>query len=165
VHEAFRAVVHDYGVEYLAGVLGVRPGTLYNKADGGDEAHNQPNLRDVVQVTQATGDMRIVEAMAETFGLATFACTPTRTASDEALLELLTTLGAEHGEFHQALGAALSGKRFTLEAYLRIRSEAFDVVSALMTLVQRVEGLLDDATAGEMAEIRSGRAELPSRRG
>lgn len=163
VHEAFRAVVHDYGVEHLAGVLGLRPGTLYNKADGDDQSHHQPNLRDVVQVTQATGDLRIVEALAETFGLATFACLPAQSASDEALLELLTKLGSEHGEFHQALGAALSGKRFTLEAYLRVRAEAFDVVAALMTLVHRVEGLLDDTTAGQMDAVRRGLLDVPQR--
>ena len=37
VFEAFRAAVYAHGVERLAPLMGLRPGTLYNKADAGDE--------------------------------------------------------------------------------------------------------------------------------
>ena len=56
VFEAFRETVYRHGVEKLAPLIGLRPGTLYNKADADDESHNQPTLRDVVLLTQITRD-------------------------------------------------------------------------------------------------------------
>lgn len=144
VFEAFRGLVYAHDVPALAGRMGMPPGTLYNKAAAGDETHHQPTLRDVLLATTVTGDLRVVEALAETFGLATYDAASHATASDEALLELLTTLAAENGEFHRALGEGLRARRFTPGALRAIRGEAYDIVSALMTLVQRLEDYVDD---------------------
>ena len=144
VFEAFRAAVYAHGVERLAPLMGLRPGTLYNKADAGDETHAQPTLRDVVHLTQATGDLRVIDALNEMFGRAAFDCTPHAEASDEELLHLLADLGAESGQFHSALAKGLREKRFTTPVLRTIRGEAFDIVAALMTLVQRLEAYVDD---------------------
>lgn len=143
VFEAFRALVYAHEVPTLAARMGMQPGTLYNKAAASDDTHHQPTLRDVLLLTQATADTRVVEALAQTFGLATYDCASHATASDEALLELVTNLAGEHGEFHRALGDGLRAKRFTPGALRAIRGEAFDIVSALMTLVQRLEDYVD----------------------
>jgi len=143
VYEAFRAAVYTYGVPELAKAMGLRPGTLYNKADAGDESHNQPTLRDAVLVTSITGDMRIVEALAESFGRSTFDVLSFTEASDQALLELVTKLGQESGEFHAALHEGLAARQFDMRQLRVIRAEAMDIVSALMTLVARVEGYVD----------------------
>lgn len=45
VFEAFRQVVLLQDVPALAARMGLRPGTLYNKADAGDDPHKQPRLR------------------------------------------------------------------------------------------------------------------------
>lgn len=148
VFEAFRASVYAHGVEKLAPLMGLRPGTLYNKADASDESHAQPTLRDVVHLSLATGDMRVLDALDEMFGRAAFDCTPHADASDEELLTLLADLGAETGEFHRALADGLRSHRFTPPALRAIRGEAYDIVSALMTLVHRLEAYVDDdATA------------------
>lgn len=147
VFEAFRAAVYAHGVERLAPLMGLRPGTLYNKADAGDETHAQPTLRDVVHLTQATGDMRVIDALNEMFGRAAFDCTPHADASDEELLHLLADLGAESGQFHHALSEGLRAKRFDTPRLRAIRAEAFDMVAALMTLVQRLEAYVDDGDA------------------
>lgn len=144
VFRAFRDLVYVHGVDYLAPRMGLRPGTLYNKADAHEDTHNQPTLRDVLLATQATGDMRVLDALDETFGRAAFDCTAFEGASDEALLELVTRLGAEHGEFHAALGAALRERRFSAEALTKIRGEGLDIVAAVMTLLVRLEGMVDD---------------------
>lgn len=144
VFEAFRQLAYSFGVPELAQAMGIKPGTLYNKADADDETHHQPTLRDVVLATTLTGDMRVLDALDAQFGRAAFDVAPMAQASDEALLELLARLGSESGEFHQALHQALRDKRFTAGHLTQIRAEAFDVVSALMTLLARVEGLLDD---------------------
>lgn len=147
VYEAFRDLVHldgPRGVEALAAFMGIRTGTLYNKADSGDDSHSQPTVRDLIQVTHYRADFRALDALNEQFGRASFDCAQFEGHSDEALLELLCTLGSEHGEFHGALASALADKTFTAAELQRVRGEAFDVVSALMTLVARLEGLVDD---------------------
>lgn len=142
--EAFRQLVYGYGVVELAQSMGLRPGTLYNKADADEDTHHQPTLRDVVLATRLSGDMRVLDALDEQFGRAAFDVRPMASVSDSALLELLTTLGAENGEFHAALRRALADKRFKPEELRQVRAEAFDLVSALMTLVARLEGLVDE---------------------
>lgn len=144
VFEAFRELVLGHGVQVLAPRMGLRPGTLYNKADAGDDTHNQPTLRDVVLVTQLTGDMRVLEALNELFGRASYDCAQHEGATDEALLDLLANLGAESGDFHRELAAGLREQRFTAAALGRIRGEAFDIVSALMVLVRRLEDYVDE---------------------
>lgn len=147
VFEAFRQLVYSIGVESLAPLMGLRAGTLYNKADAGDDSHNQPSLRDVVVLTQISGDMRILDSLEAMFGRAAYDCTQHVATSDAALLELLTALGAETGEFHKALSEGLQQKRFTKETMRGIRLEAFDIVSALMTLLNRLEGYVDEDAA------------------
>lgn len=147
VYEAFRRLVMGQGaqgVADLAAFLGVKVGTLYNKADAGDDTHNQPTLRDVIQATHFRNDLSVIDALNEMFGRAAYDCAQHENTTDEALLELLTRLGAEHGEFHSALGAGLKQKRFTREVAKQIRGEAFDVVSALMVLVHRLEDYVDE---------------------
>lgn len=147
VFEAFRELVFLADVQKLAPLMGLKPGTLYNKADAGDDTHNQPTLRDVVLATQATGDFRVLDALDEMFGRAAFDCLKFTEVSDEALLDLLARLGKEHGEVHAALADALKDKRFSLQDLQRIRAEAFDTVSALMTLVARLEAYVDEDDA------------------
>lgn len=142
--EAFRELVYTAGVHELAPKMGLRPGTLYNKADSSDDSHHQPTLRDVIMVTQITGDTRVLESLDEMFGRASYDCARHIATSDDALLELLTRLGAENGEFHRALSDGLKEKRFTAGTLVRIRAEAFDIVSALMVLLERLQGLVDD---------------------
>ena len=146
VFEAFRQLVLLQDVPHLAARMGYRTGTLYNKAEAGDDTHNQPTLRDVVLVTEITQDLRVVQALAETFGHATFDAQSLATASDEELLTLLADMGAESGEFHTALAAGLRQRRFSAATMRAIRGEALDIVSALMTLLHRLEGYVDDDT-------------------
>jgi hypothetical protein len=142
--EAFRQLAYSFGVPELAQCMGLKPGTLYNKADADEETHHQPTLRDVLLATRLTGDMRVLDAMDEQFGRAAFDVSHMDEQSDEALLELLASLGAESGEFHAALRQALADKRFSTQELVHVRAHAFDMVSALMTLVARLEGLVDE---------------------
>lgn len=142
--EAFRQLAYSFGVVELAAHMAMKPGTLYNKADADEDTHHQPTLRDVILATRATGDMRVLDALNESFGRAAFDVSNMADKSDAALLELFVDYGREGGEFCRALGNALAGKQFTAEDYVHIEAEAMDVVAALMTLVHRVKGLVDD---------------------
>jgi hypothetical protein len=143
-HEAFRQLCYAHGVPALAEKMGLKPGTLYNKADSDDDTHHQPTLRDVMLATRLTEDFRVLDALNEQFGRAAFDIRHTGRMSDEALLELVTGFGAETGDFHRVLRSALLDKRFSVLELAEIRGEALDVIEALMTLVHRLEGLVDD---------------------
>jgi hypothetical protein len=142
--EAFRQLTYTFGVAALAEQMALKPGTLYNKADADEETHHQPTLRDVMLATRLTGDMRVLDAMNESFGRACFDVKPLQNVSDEALLELLLKLHKESGEFHHVMRLALIDRTFSSVRLNELRGEAFDMVGALMTLVTRMEGLLDD---------------------
>ena len=142
--EAFRQLVYTFGVVELAQQMGLKPGTLYNKADSDEDTHHQPSLRDVVLATRLTQDMRVLDALNEHFGRAAFDLTHMGELSDDALLDLVGSLGAETGEFYAAMRDGLADKRFTAQDYVLAESEAFHMVSALMTLLGRLKGLIDE---------------------
>ena len=142
--EAFRQLVYLAGVPELAQQMGTKPGTLYNKADADEDTHHQPTLKDVVLSTRLTGDMRVLDALNAMFGRAAYDITHFEDRSDEDLMELLTTVGVENGELHQALRAGLRNPRFGAQDFVLIESEAMDVVGAVLTLVHRVRGLIDE---------------------
>jgi hypothetical protein len=58
----FRQLCYAHGVPALAEKMGLKPGTLYNKADSDDETHHQPTLRDVLLATRLTDDYRVLDA-------------------------------------------------------------------------------------------------------
>lgn len=141
--EAFRLLCAAYGVKDLAERLGMKPGTLWNKCDADVESHHQPTLRDVIAVTRESGDMRVLESLNRLFDRASYDVTP-GAASDSALLELLCKVGSDNGALHTAVGTALADGRFTQADLLAVRAEAFDLVSSVLSFVQRLEGLVDD---------------------
>lgn len=140
--EAFRAVVYRFGAKDLAPLLGMLPGTLYNKADAGEETHHQPTLRDVIQVTQMTGDMGVVDALNRLFHRAAFDLRP-GPVSDEALLELLCRVGSEKGQMAQALRDGLADNHWSREDMQRVRNEGHELIGAVLDFLQRLEGLID----------------------
>lgn len=142
--EAFRQLCYAFGVTELAAKMVIKPGVLYNKADADDETHHQPTLRDVMLATRVTGDYRVLDAMNEAFGRACFDAAKFESVSDSALLELFLDYGKEGGEFCAAMADALKQRTFSAAEFVAVRSEAMDVVAALMTLVARMEGLVDE---------------------
>ena len=141
--EAFRVVAYTHGVERLANRLGMNRGTLYNKCDADVESHHQPTLRDVIAVTRESGDMRVLDSLNRLFNRASFDVTP-GPVSDQALLELLCVVASEKGQMHRALMDGLADAKFSDADYRLVRAEAFDLISAVMAFVQRLEGLVDD---------------------
>jgi hypothetical protein len=142
--EAFREVVYGFGVKALAAQLVMKPGTLYNKADADGDSHHQPTLRDVIAVTQITGDCRILDSLDRMFNRAAYDVTQGIEVSDAALLELLCRVGSENGAMQKALNDGLSDGRFTREELAAVKGEAFDLITAVLTFVHRLEGLVDD---------------------
>lgn len=140
---AFREVVTAFGVRELAELEGMRPGTLWNKADADVDSHHQPTLRDLIAVTRRTGGMRVLESLNRLFDRATIDLRP-GPVSDAAVLELLLRVSSEKGQMAQALRNGYADTRFSRDDYQAVRAEAFDLINAVLDFVQRLEGLVDD---------------------
>ncbi len=141
---AFRDVAYRFGVKDLAALMVMKVGTLYNKCDADEDSHNQPTLRDVVRVTQLTGDTSILDSLDRMFNRAAYDVTPGLAVSDEAILELLCKVSSEHGDIHRALAKSLAKKRFDRQDLQGVRAEVFELVTAVLTFLQRLEGLVDE---------------------
>ena len=142
-YEAFRQVVYRYGTAALADQMGLKKGSLYNKADADAESLAQPTLRDVVAVTRLTGDTLILESLDRMFDRAAIDVRP-GPVSDEALLELLCKVGSENGQMQQALRQGYADNRFSRSDFAVVRGEAFDLISAVLAFLRRVEGIVDE---------------------
>lgn len=141
--QAFRDMVLATDVDELAANMGLKVGTLYNKADADEGSHHKPTLRDVVLATRATGDMRVLDALDAMFGRVAYVVSDKSHCSDIELLNLLAKLGAQNGEFHAVLFNALADGKFTQAELEQVRAEAHDVISALLALVDRLKGMVD----------------------
>ncbi|RDI25190.1 phage regulatory protein CII [Pseudacidovorax intermedius] len=143
-HEAFRVVVHSYGVKDMAAQMLCKPGTLYNKCDSDEDGRHQPTLRDLVQVTRISGDMRILESLNRLFDRACFdASTEGVSYSDAAILELLCEVSSEKGHLFQALRDGLSDGKWSADDMRAVRKEAFDLFRAVQVLMLRLQGMVD----------------------
>jgi hypothetical protein len=142
--QAFRDVVYAYGVPEMAGELLMSVGTLYNKCEAGEDAHHKPTLRDVVAVTRISGDTRILESLDRLFDRAGYDVSRGKGVNDAALLELLATVGSQHGAMNLALLKSLEDAKFTEAELQAVRGEAFDLINGVLNFVQRLEGLVDD---------------------
>ncbi|MES1977322.1 MAG: phage regulatory CII family protein [Pseudomonadota bacterium] len=139
---AFREVVERFGYAEMAAAIVMHKGTLQNKCNTDEDSHHKPTLKDVVDVTRVSNDPAVIVSLARMFGLATYELVP-GLGSDEALLELLCKVSAESGAMHAALVKGYADKTFSLDDYRAVRAEAFDLISAVMDFLQRLEGNVD----------------------
>ncbi len=151
VFDAAYRVAHDFrspangrkGLAELARVLAVNAGTLQNKVNPHQETHHL-TLAEAVQITVAAGDRRILEAFASTVGCVVVPVPDQRAVSDAALLELMNRMLAEQGQFAAAFNDGLYDGRFSPGEYLRLHGEAMQFVAAVLELLGRIEGLVDE---------------------
>lgn len=150
VFEVAQAIARDYvdrstgreGVQALAGKMGAPAGTLYNKLNPHESSHHKLTLQDVIQMTAITGDLRLLKALANTLGCVCFPVPNLHNVSDEALLELINSVGAEGGDFYRAVNVALGRKRPEPRDICRIHKEGLEFIGAIAEAMARTEGLL-----------------------
>lgn len=143
VHEAFRAVVHDYDVAKMAAKLGMPAGTLYNKANLNESSAHKPSLGDAVLVQVISGDTRIVEAIAHTLGGVFVKLPRVQAISDTALLEMVADISIKNGQFHGELKAALEDGKFSRDEHFAIHQRALTYITSILETVSRIEGMVD----------------------
>ena len=142
--DAFHLTVHDYpgGCEALAVRIGMSAVILRNKANVG-HAHNKPMIDDVDRVMGVTGDHRILHALAQNHGYVCVRIGEGATASDMALLELVTQVWTTNGEVGAAVNHALADGRIDASEVEHVRDAAYRAQQKLLEVVARLESMVD----------------------
>jgi len=146
VTDAAYNTVHDHpgGAPVLAVRLGVAsPRVLDNKVNP-NCGHHKLTLDEAVKLIDFTGDLRILQAMAERAGQLLIPLPVLDNVSDTALLETYTNLFKEVGEFSAVFHDALADGRITRAELERMRKEMHDSFRAGEELLSRAEQLVDD---------------------
>jgi hypothetical protein len=144
IRAAIYGTVHDFGAEHLAQLTGQSQGVIDNKANPNATTLHIPTVPDVMSWQQVTKDFRILHAMAQALGHVSIPLPDFNRVSDEALLELLTKVGVEGGEFHSALREALLDRKFSVQEFERIEGEAHQWMAAIAETLSRVRGYVDE---------------------
>lgn len=141
VQDAFYRVVHDFGVEKLAGMMGMSPGVLYNKANSNqnENNHNKPTLADCVVVTHLSGDKRIAQAFCNSVGGVFFELPDLSSLSTDALLAHVLSIETEGGDFYLAVGDSLKKDNLIRpKEFARIEREAHEWIGAILEGLARM---------------------------
>jgi hypothetical protein len=142
IHESFYRVVHDYpaGVPALAAKMGIPPGTLYNKADPGNEGNHKPTLADGVVATLLTGDKRVLHSFAALAGEVCITLPDLSQLTTDALMFHLLQIEKEGGDFWRQLHAAMSADdQIDRKEYADIEREAHEWIAAILESLVRMK--------------------------
>lgn len=139
VHEAFRQVVYDFGVEKLAGMMGIPTGTLYNKCNVNETSHHKPTLADCVLVTLLTTDKRVVRSFSATVGGVYYDQPDLSDLDTDTLLQHLTRIQIRNGSFHHEIHEAISNDdKIDCAEFRRIEREAHEYLAMILESLARM---------------------------
>lgn len=139
-HEAFRQVCYQFGVEKLAGMMGVPAGTLYNKCNINETSHHKPTLADCILVSHLTGDKRVAHAFAHSVGGVFYQLPDLSRLSTDALLINLAHIQIRNGSFHHEIHDALSSDDLIdRKEFARIEREAHGYLAAILEGLARMK--------------------------
>jgi hypothetical protein len=141
VQEAFYRVVHDFGVEKLARMMGLSPGVLYNKTsiNESDTNHNKPTAADIIVVTHLTGDKRIAQAFAASVGGVYHDLPDLSRLSTDALMLHILKIETEGGDFHREIHTAIKDDdEIDGREYAAIEREAHEWIGAILEGLARM---------------------------
>lgn len=143
VNDAVYRLVKGYGADRLSAKTGTPAGTIHNKANPHDTSHHKPTLSDVLIWTQITGDYQVVEALCRALDGVFVRLHSHQHLTDVALLELALEREQEEGRFADELLTALSDGSISPDDFQRCRKAGFDVITAWLELLGRLEGMVD----------------------
>lgn len=142
--DAFHATVHDCpgGAEALAVRLGMSAQILRNKANVNHDT-NKPMLDDVDRVMAITGDHRVLHALAKNHGFVCVKIDESATASDMAVLELVTQMMTTHGEVGAEIYRTLADGRVDQRELERVRAAVYGAHKSLEEVLARLDGMAE----------------------
>lgn len=140
--DAFHLTVHEApgGCEALAVRMGMSAAVLRNKANV-NSVTNKPMLDDVDRAMGITGDHRVLHALAQNHGYVCFRMGDEATASDMAVLELVTQVWTTNGEVGAEVNRTLADGRVDRHEVERVRAAVYRAQQALLEVVARLDGM------------------------
>lgn len=147
VYEDLRQVARKFGVEKLAAMMGISPGTLYNKLNLNDTTtHHKTTLADYIQIITVTKQVSPHQALSAMLGGVFHLLPDMHDQSDEALLDIINRIHMEGGDVHRALANALATPGISKAQARVIDVEAMQWVAAILELRSRVQGMVSDGS-------------------
>lgn len=139
VQDAFYRLCHDFaggepkgGVPALARLMGMPPGTLYNKANHSDNSHHKPTLADAVLASVLSEDKRLVQAFCHTLGGVFVQSPDLSDLTTDALLNHLVAIERESGDFYRTLETSIKkDNRISVDEYKFIEREALEWIASI----------------------------------
>lgn len=144
VRDAFHLTVHAAagGCEALAVRLGVSAAILRNKANPNCTT-NRPTLEETDRLLGITGDYRVLHALAQNHGHVCVRMDEGASASDMAVLEIISRVWTAHGEVGSEVNRALEDGRITVCELERIHDAVKRSERALESMVSRLRGMAE----------------------
>jgi hypothetical protein len=142
--DAFHATVHGSpgGCEALAARMGVGAGVLRNKANPNADYH-KPTLADADRVMALTGNYSILHALAQNHSHVCIAVEADASASDMAVLEMVTKVWSAGGEVAAEVHVTLADGRVEPHEIARVEASVYRTVQALNAMVARLKGMAE----------------------
>lgn len=143
-HDAFHDTVHSApgGCEALAVRLGMSPAVLRNKANPNAVA-NVVALRDVERVMDLTSNYSVLHALAQNHGHVCIPVEGDASASDMAVLEMVTKVWSSGGEVAAEVHATLADGRVEPHEIVKVEAAAYRTIQALQAMISRLKGMAE----------------------
>lgn len=149
--DAVHIVCHEYpgGVEALAPRIGRGAQVLRNKvgldhpAIGTRRSH-EPTLADVSAINRATGDLRVLQALAAEVGAVVMRLPDVPGCDNAQLLELVLNCNHAWGDVASEISQSMADGRITPREYERISVETLESVSRQLELLDRLRLMVVD---------------------
>lgn len=142
--DAFHETVHAAlgGCEALAVRLNMSPAVLRNKANPNTIA-NRVTLEDADRVMGLTGNCAVLDALAANHGRVCIKVDDAATASDIAVLELVTQVWSANGEVGAEVHRTLADGVVEPHEVDRVRAAVYRTQKALLEVVARLDGMIE----------------------
>jgi hypothetical protein len=133
---------HDFagGCEALAQRLGMSPQILRNKVNP-NSTSNTASLEDADRIMAITGDHAVLHALARSHGYVCVRVEENATASDMAVLELVTQVWSASGTVGAEVHATLADGIVEPHEIQRVEAAVYRVNRALADMVARLRGM------------------------
>lgn len=140
--DAFHRTVLDYpgGAQSLAPRLGMSVAILRNKANPNINT-NFATLQDLDNLLAVTEDYRALHALAANHNHVCYQVDPDATASDMAVLELVTAVWVKNGSVGAAVNDALADGRIDKKEIDQIKDAVYKLHQATLEMLGRLESM------------------------
>ncbi|MDC8756240.1 phage regulatory CII family protein [Janthinobacterium fluminis] len=144
IADAFHKTVHAAlgGCEALAVRLGMSAQVLRNKANP-NNASNKALLEDADRVMGITGDFQVLHALAANHGFVCIKVEADVSASDMAVLEVVTRVWSANGDVGAEVHRALADGRVEKREVVKVEVAIYQAQRALLELRGRLYGMAE----------------------